>query len=196
MFRYIKGIITETMPSAVVIESNGVGYYALVSAQTLAKCRVGDEETKIYTYLNVREDGLDLFGFAGEDELDAFKLLISVSGVGPKAAMSILSAYTPEHLSKIVSMEDIASLSRAQGIGAKTAGRIILELRDKMAKVLPPQSTDKKATPQDRGKLSEAENALLVLGYSRSEALFALKDVDASKDVEEMIRMSLAKLAK
>ncbi|MBO4265253.1 MAG: Holliday junction branch migration protein RuvA [Clostridia bacterium] len=196
MFRYIKGIITETMPSAVVIESNGVGYYALVSAQTLAKCRVGDEETKIYTYLNVREDGLDLFGFAGEDELDAFKLLISVSGVGPKAAMSILSAYTPEHLSKIVSMEDIASLSRAQGIGAKTAGRIILELRDKMAKVLPPQSTDKKATPQDRGKLSEAENALLVLGYSRSEALFALKDVDTSKDVEEMIRMSLAKLAK
>ena len=190
MFRYIKGIITETMPSAVVIESNGVGYYALVSAQTLAKCRVGDEETKIYTYLNVREDGLDLFGFAGEDELDAFKLLISVSGVGPKAAMSILSAYTPEHLSKIVSMEDIASLSRAQGIGAKTAGRIILELRDKMAKVLPPQSTDKKATPQDRGKLSEAENALLVLGYSRSEALFALKDVDTSKDVEEMIRMS------
>ena len=149
----------------------------------------------------VREDGIELFGFATETELSTFALLITVSGVGPKAAMSILSLLTPEKFALAVCTEDKKTISKANGIGPKTAARIILELKDKLMK---DSSSDVDFAPavsgapmQKGGKLTEATDALLVLGYTRAEALAALKDIDVSSlELEEIIRLSLKKLMK
>ena len=191
MFHYIKGEITETEPNAVIIECGGIGYRASVSAQTLSRCCRASGIVKLYTYLNVREDGMDLFGFADIEELTAFRLLISVSGVGPKAAISILSIFTPEKFALAVRTEDVHALSKASGVGAKTAARIVLELRDKVAKHLDVSETSVSPSGQDlRGKLDEAQNALLVLGYTRAEAQAALRGIDS------IIRLALSKLMK
>ena len=198
MFQYIRGEITETEPGAVVIECGGIGYRASVSAQTLSKCCRASGATKLYTYLNVREDGVDLFGFADRDELRAFELLITVSGVGPKAAISILSIFTPEGFARAVSTEDTRSLSKASGVGAKTAARIVLELRDKVAKQLGTGGTSEStaAIGDTNDKLTEAQNALLVLGYTRSEAVAALGGIDTSQELETIIRIALSRLMK
>ena len=198
MFQYIKGEITETEANAVIIECGGIGYRASVSAHTLSQCCRTAGMMKLYTYLNIREDGIDLFGFADAEELSAFRLLISVSVFGPKAAISILSTFTPEKFALAVRTEDIRALSTASGVGAKTAARIVLELRDKVSKQLSVSSSGE----QDRniqetsGKLSEAQNALAVLGYTRAEAMAALREVDASADLEAIIRAALARLMK
>ncbi len=197
MFHYIKGEITETEPNAVIIECGGIGYRASVSAQTLSHCCRASGIVKLYTYLNVREDGMDLFGFADIEELTAFRLLISVSGVGPKAAISILSIFTPEKFALAVRTEDVHALSKASGVGAKTAARIVLELRDKVAKHLDVSETSVSPSGQDlRGKLDEAQNALLVLGYTRAEAQAALRGIDSNADLETIIRLALSKLMK
>ncbi len=197
MFHYIKGEITETEPNAVIIECGGIGYRASVSAQTLSRCCRASGIVKLYTYLNVREDGMDLFGFADIEELTAFRLLISVSGVGPKAAISILSIFTPEKFALAVRTEDVHALSKASGVGAKTAARIVLELRDKVAKHLDVSETSVSPSGQDlRGKLDEAQNALLVLGYTRAEAQAALRGIDSNADLETIIRLALSKLMK
>ena len=197
MFHYIKGGITETEPNAVIIECGGIGYRASVSAQTLSHCCRASGIVKLYTYLNVREDGMDLFGFADIEELTAFRLLISVSGVGPKAAISILSIFTPEKFALAVRTEDVHALSKASGVGAKTAARIVLELRDKVAKHLDVSETSVSPSGQDlRGKLDEAQNALLVLGYTRAEAQAALRGIDSNADLETIIRLALSKLMK
>ena len=197
MFHYIKGEITETEPNAVIIECGGIGYRAFVSAQTLSHCCRASGIVKLYTYLNVREDGMDLFGFADIEELTAFRLLISVSGVGPKAAISILSIFTPEKFALAVRTEDVHALSKASGVGAKTAARIVLELRDKVAKHLDVSETSVSPSGQDlRGKLDEAQNALLVLGYTRAEAQEALRGIDSNADLETIIRLALSKLMK
>jgi len=161
---------------------------------------------KLYTHMAVREDGIELFGFASETELSSFKLLISVSGVGPKAAMSILSLLTPEKFALAVCTEDKKTIAKANGIGPKTAARVILELKDKLmrehagedlsdaaglASLVPASASEK------RGKLTEATDALIVLGYSRAEALNVLKSLDTEKmELEEIIRLSLKKMAK
>ena len=160
---------------------------------------------RLYTYMAVREDGIELFGFATETELSSFKLLISVSGVGPKAAMSILSLLTPEKFALAVCTEDKKTIAKANGIGPKTAARVILELKDKLMKehagedfsagaaVLADTPTSRGA----RGKLSEATDALVVLGYSRAEAANVLKDIPTeTMELEEIIRTCLKKLVK
>ena len=158
---------------------------------------------ELFTYLAVREDDMELFGFATQTELASFKMLISVSGVGPKAAMSILSLLTPEKFAMAVCTDDRKTIAKANGIGPKTAARIILELKDKMMKESGGALPDLGDTPAvasaspARGKLSEAVDALVVLGYSRAEAMNVLKDVDtASLELEEIIRVSLKKLMK
>ena len=199
MFYYVNGTVTELEAGLAVIDCSGVGYACATTNYTLSQLKKG-ERAKLYTYLNVREDAMELFGFASQSELRSFKLLIGVSGVGPKAALSILSATTPQQLAMAVVMGDEKALTAAQGVGKKIAQRIILELKDKLAKeqgsfdtgsgtvaVLPVQST----------KAGEAAAALAVLGYGSQEISAALKGIDMEAlPLEEIIRQSLKKMVK
>ena len=211
MFYYIKGPLVHATPSAVAVEAAGVAYLLTVSENTyraLPPRHTADVPpvVTLYTYLAVREDGIELFGFHDERELSSFKMLLSVSGVGPKAAMSILSLLTPEKFALAVCTEDKKAISRANGIGPKTAARIILELKDKLMKeksldddlstAILDHASDAPSAPSV-GKLSEAQDALLVLGYSRSEAQSALKSIDISAlSVEDIIKEALKRLMK
>lgn len=206
MFYYIKGKLALLDPNFAVIDAGGVGYKLTISATThdsmpnYVSAPVAPE-VKLYTYMAVREDGVELFGFGSSEELSAFKMLISVSGVGPKAAMAILSIFTPEKFALAVCTNDAKAISKASGVGAKTAARIILELHDKLVKETGyNENADRlfvEATAKPgigKGKLSEAQEALLVLGYSRSEVQKVLATVDPSEELENIIKISLKKL--
>lgn len=209
MFYYLNGKLTVLESSTAVIDIGGVGYKLTISGTThdslpSPRSNTSDAETvKLFTYLAVREDDLELFGFYSYEELSAFKLLISVSGVGPKAAMAILTLLTPEKFALAVCSEDTKTLSKASGVGAKTAARIVLELKDKLSKDVSMTSiggADVNFAPTSKAqsnKLSDAQDALVVLGYSRSEAISVLKGIDASgMELEEIIRTALKKLMK
>ena len=201
MFYSITGILATTELSAAIVDVNGVAFYLHVSAKTHAKLspKLGEKVT-LFTYLSVKEDALDLYGFISQEELHAYRLLISVSGVGPKAAMSILSQMSPEQFAVAVGTGDTKAISKSPGVGAKTAARIILELKDKIAKQLSSEeeavgSGDTDLLP-GRDNLSEAMNALLVLGYTRAEAASVLKTLDSTLSLEDMITAALKKLMK
>ena len=205
MFYYINGLLTHLENGFAVLDVGGVGYKLTVSGTTAdrlpPRSHTNPPTVKLFTYLAVREDDMELFGFATQTELSTFKMLLSVSGVGPKAAMSILTLLTPEKFALAVCTDDRKTIAKANGIGPKTAARVILELKDKMLKesggALPEVGDTGFAAPapKGRGKLSEAIDALVVLGYSRAEAMNVLKDVDtASLELEEIIRVSLKKL--
>ncbi len=207
MFYYIAGKLAHLSPTVAVIDAGGVGYKLTISQNTFESLprATGDTlpTTRLYTYMSVREDGIELFGFASEAELSSFKMLLGVSGVGPKAAMAILSHLTPEKFALAVCTDDKKTISKASGIGPKTAARIILELQDKLLKQTPPEQTQATistaiTTPgTSKGKLSEAQDALTVLGYSRSEAMNALQGIDVSAmEIEDIIRAALKKLMK
>ena len=202
MFYYLRGKLVHTEPGMVALDVGGVGYRLTVSGSTQsalpARSFSEPQEVLLYTYLAVREDGIELFGFATEQEKETFELLIGVSGVGPKAAMSILTAMTPEKFAIAVCSEDRKSISSANGIGPKTAARIVLELHDKLLKesgaAFPAAAIadTPEAAPVGRGKLNEAIDALMVLGYNRSDALNVLKNLDTEKmSLEELIRAAL-----
>jgi len=198
----------------VILECCGVGYRVQVSAGTLSRLpspafqpdgtEVKGEKIRLFTYMAVREDSVDLFGFSTAEELDMFKLLLTVSGIGPKAAMSILSLMTPRTLAVSIIGEDTKSISKAPGVGAKTAARVVLELKDKLSKLYPetdgiPASTPTISTGKNSPKstkLSDAQDALLVLGYSRSEIAAAMKDIDMGESLEDIIKKALATLMK
>lgn len=195
-------IILDALSMTAVIDCGGVGYKVAVTGNTLVKLNspgiAAKEKVRLYTYMAVREDAVELYGFYTTEELDTFRMLIGVSGVGPKAAVAILSIMTPAALSAAVQAEDTKALSRAQGVGGKTAARIVLELKDKFAKKLfqdAPATVDA-APAASGGHLSDARDALLVLGYSRSEITAALQGSDPTADTEEIIRRALAKLMK
>lgn len=197
MIYSVSGILTHVEPNFAVIDCGGVGFKCLTSSATIRKLPNIGEKVRLYTYLNVREDALDLFGFFDDSELQCFKMLISVSGVGPKAALSVLSEMTPEKFALIVASGDSGALRKAQGIGTKTAQRIVLELKDKVSSeqaALGFTQTDLPVSAS--GNIEEAVNALMVLGYARSEAAAAAAKSDASLPVEEIIRQSLRLLAK
>ncbi|MBQ8163244.1 MAG: Holliday junction branch migration protein RuvA [Clostridia bacterium] len=202
MIYHVDGTLDYCEAGYCVIDCCGVGYRLAVSDNTYADvCAHVGERMKLFTYLQVREDGVELFGFKTSEELGAFKLLITVSGVGPKAAMAILSLFSASKLYEAICAEDVKAISRASGVGAKTAARVVLELRDKVAKqyygasgVAPASSPSASASKGGRGNLSEALDALVVLGYSRSEAQKALTGIDPSLDVEKIIPLALAKL--
>lgn len=202
MFYYISGRLAMANPSTAVIDAGGVGYKLTISENTYnalpPRHTVENPTAKLFTYMAVREDGIELFGFATETELSSFKMLLSVSGVGPKAAISILSLLTPERFALAVCTEDRKTISKANGIGPKTAARIILELKDKLMKETDidsaAQASIESAVPvkTNSGKLSEAQDALMVLGYSRSEALNVLKSIDTqSLSLEDIIKKAL-----
>lgn len=202
MIYHVNGTLEYCEPGFCVIDCMGVGYKLTVSDNTYTSIvgHVG-EKAKLLTYLKVSEDGVELFGFKTNDELEAFKLLITVSGVGPKAAMAILSLLTPDRLSMAISSEDTKAIAKANGIGPKTAARVILELRDKIIKMpftteSPEAITVASVNTAKSANLSEALEALCVLGYTRADAQRALAGIDPKLDVSKIIPLALAKLIK
>ena len=200
MFYYVSGTVAHVEPYLAVIDCGGVGYACRTTNQSLSRLTVG-EKGKLFTHLYVREEIFELYGFATEDELNCFRLLIGVSGVGPKASLSILSATTPEGLAMSIITGDEKALTVAQGIGKKIAQRIILELKDKLAKgQIAPKGESYGGTgvtviPQN--KSSEAAAALAVLGYSQSEVAMALKGIDVEAlSLEDIIKQALKKMVK
>lgn len=201
MFYYVKGTVAHIAPYLAVIDCGGVGYACRTTNHTLSALKKGAER-KLFTHLNVREDAMELYGFATENELNCFQMLIGVSGVGPKAALSILSSTTPEGMAMSVITEDEKSLTSAPGIGKKIAQRIILELKDKLAKGQLGTASGESyggtgVTVIPQNKASEAAAALAVLGYSQSEVGVALKGVDVDTlPLEEIVRQALKKMIK
>ena len=201
MFYYLEGTVSEILPFLAVIDCGGVGYACKTTNNTLASLKKG-QKGKVYTYLHVAEGIFDLYGFATQNELNSFKLLLGVSGVGPKAALAILSVGTPETLAMAIVTGDEKALTAAPGIGKKIAQRIILELKDKMAKETAGglDFSAGKGVPVPAvfsNKATEAAQALAVLGYSSQEVNIALKGVDVETlSLEEIIRQSLKKMVK
>ena len=203
MFYYLNGELALRDINTCVIDCGGVGYKLTIStitSESLAS-KLG-QKVKLYTHLAVREDGVEMFGFGSNEERHTFNLLTAVSGIGPKAAMSILSVMTPDRLAMAVCTEDIKSISKAPNIGAKTAARIVLELKDKIAKEMPLASASVKDTPgtintarMSTSNLAEATEALMVLGYDRSTVIKALAGIDPTLDVGAIIKIALKKLA-
>lgn len=200
MFYYLSGTVAFIGPYLAVIDCGGVGYACKTTNTTLAGLRVGDKG-KLFTHLNVREDAMELFGFATQEELNLFQLLISVSGVGPKAALSILSASNPANLALSIITGDEKALTCAPGIGKKIAQRVILELKDKLAKGQTISGGESYGgtgvTVIPENKHSEANAALAVLGYSQSEITLALRGIDLNGlTLEQIIKAALKKMMK
>ena len=200
MFYYVQGTVAHIAPYLAVIDCGGVGYACRTTNYTLGSLTKG-AKAKLYTYLHVREEIFELYGFATEGELNCFQMLIGVSGVGPKAALAILSSNTPENLAMAIVSENEKALTSAPGIGKKIAQRIILELKDKLAKGQMPMGGGESfvggitVIPED--KTSEASAALAVLGYSQAEITTALKGIDLSAlTLQEIIRQALKKMVK
>ena len=200
MFYYVQGIVAHTAPYLAVIDCGGVGYACRTTNQTLTALNRG-KPAKLYTYLHVREEIFELYGFATESELSCFQMLIGVSGVGPKAALAILSSNSPEGLALAIVSGNEKALTAAPGIGKKIAQRIILELKDKLAKgqitVSGGEAFAGGVTIIPENKTSEASAALAVLGYSQQEIAVALKGIDLdSLTLEEIIKQALKKMMK
>lgn len=200
MFYYLDGTVAEIQPYLAVIDCGGVGYACKTTNHTLASLKKGQRK-KMYTHLNVAENVFELYGFATQSELNSFRLLISVSGVGPKAALAILSSGTPESLAMAIVTGDEKALTAAPGVGKKIAQRIILELKDKMAKETAEglDFSGGKGAPAPAvfgNKAAEAAQALAVLGYSSQEVSVALKGLDMTQPLEEIVRQGLKRMAK
>ena len=201
MFYYVSGTVAHVEPYLAVIDCGGVGYACKTTSTTISQLQVG-KASKLYTYLHVGEGIFDLYGFATQGELGSFKQLIGVSGVGPKAALAILSVCTPQGLAMAVITGDEKALIAAPGIGKKIAQRVILELKDKLAKGQTINGAGETyggtgVTVIPENKLSEASAALAVLGYSQGEINLALKGIDLDAlTLEEVIKQALKKMMK
>ena len=194
MYAYIKGILTYKNYPVVVIEAGGIGYKISTTTNTIGKLPELGEIVTLYTYLNVKEDIMELYGFYTKEELSVFELLISVSGVGPKVGVTILSSVNPESFVVAVATGDTKTITKAQGVGPKLAARIILELKDKINKdgmVSIPESV---SSGQSLEVNDEAVEALMVLGYSQAEAKKAVAGLTGS--VEDIISVALKNLMK
>lgn len=202
MYYSLRGTLIAADGRSAAVECGGVGYLCTVSAQTYSQLPEPGEEVLLYTHLSVREDAMELYGFATQEELNLFQQLISVSGVGPKAALSILSSNTPANLALSIITGDEKALTCAQGIGKKIAQRVILELKDKLAKGQAVNGAGETyggtgVTVIPENKLSEASAALAVLGYTQGEINVALKGIDLdSLTLEQIIKQALKKMMK
>ena len=201
MYYYVSGQVAHVEPYLAVIDCGGVGYACRTTTYTLSQIKKGDK-AKLFTYLNVKEDTMDLYGFFSQEELKLFQQLISVSGVGPKAALSILSSSTPANLAMSIITGDEKTLTRAPGVGKRIAQRVILELKDKLAKGQTVSGSGESVagdavTIIPQNKLSEASAALAVLGYSQAEINIALKGIDIDgQPLEQIIRLALKNMVK
>ena len=193
MFYYINGTVTVLEENMAVIDCGGVGYACHTTAYTLSQLQLGKQQ-KLFTYCNIKEDAFDIFGFATKEELACFNQLLSVSGVGPRVALAILSSVTPGQMTLAVVTGDEKTLTMAPGVGKKMAQRIILELKDKMgAQASAAEVSSAAFIPAVSGnKTSEATAALASLGYSNSEIAQALKHIDVENlSLEEIVRSAL-----
>lgn len=198
MIYSVNGTVEVIEPNLAVIDCGGVGYACRTTANTISQLKIG-EKAKLLTYLAIREDAAELFGFADTAELSCFKMLISVSGVGPKAALSILSGMTPQSFALCVASGDSKTLTNAPGIGKKTAERIVLELKDKVSKQDVAAGVKGSPIPvvaAASNTVAEAVSALMVLGYTNSEATNALSGLDPASPADELIKAGLKKLAR
>ncbi len=201
MFSYLKGYLTQKGQNFAVIEVSGIGFKVYTSATTLQSISASEENSPVtfYTYLYIKEGIMDLYGFSSQEELNMFELLISVSGVGAKGAIAILSSLTPSKLAVSLVTNDVASIKKASGIGPKTAQRIILELKDKIKNeeliVSPQEKSAEDAEFIANDARSEAVSALMVLGYSKFEAERAVAKASPDlTDTEEIIKSALKAL--
>lgn len=201
MISYIKGELTEVFEDTVVVETNGIGYNIRVPGSVLDRLPSVGSPVRIYTYLYVKEDAMNLFGFLNRDDLSVFKLLLNVSGIGPKGALAILSTIGPDDLRFAVLSEDVKTISSAPGIGAKTAKRLIIELKDKLklAEVFETALANKEKASSENDVLlarNEAVEALVALGYASAQAMKAVQQVENAeeKDSEQILKEALKKL--
>lgn len=208
MIQYIKGVLTWKGENDIIVENQGIGFHMSVPASVWDRMPAVGKEVKVYTYLHVREDLLQLFGFLSRDDLEVFKLLITVNGIGPRGGLSILSIMTPDELRFAVLADDAKAIAKTPGIGAKTAGKLILELKDKLKlKDVVEEALDRgeAALQPDGGETSDSEyshmmadavEALTALGYSSSEALKAVRSVERTQDmtVEMLLKLSLKQM--
>lgn len=201
MIAYIKGELTEVFEDTVVVETNGIGYNIRVPGSVLDRLPSVGSSVRIYTYLYVKEDAMNLFGFLNRDDLSVFKLLLNVSGIGPKGALAILSTIGPDDLRFAVLSEDVKTISSAPGIGAKTAKRLIIELKDKLklAEVFETALANKEKASSENDVLlakNEAVEALVALGYASAQAMKAVQQVENAeeKDSEQILKEALKKL--
>ena len=204
MFYYLNGTITLLDANLAVVDCGGVGYACHTTNYTLARLQLG-KSAKLFTYCNIKEDAFDIFGFSTREELNCFERLLGVTGVGPKAALAILSVVSPEQLTLAVMTQDAKTLTMAQGVGKKMAQRILLELKDKIKKNFPEYASASSGekdiegevqTVSGGGKLEDARDALTVLGYSRSEIAAAMKNIDLTLPLEDIIKNALSALMK
>ena len=201
MISYIKGELTEVFEDTVVVETNGIGYNIRVPGSVLDRLPSVGSSVRIYTYLYVKEDAMNLFGFLNRDDLSVFKLLLNVSGIGPKGALAILSTIGPDDLRFAVLSEDVKTISSAPGIGAKTAKRLIIELKDKLklAEVFETALANKEKASSENDVLlarNEGVEALVALGYASAQAMKAVQQVENAeeKDSEQILKEALKKL--
>lgn len=197
MIYSVRGKLVYAQGETAVVECAGVGYECRTSFSTLRSI-AGKDEVLLYTHFSVRQDAVELFGFSTREELESFRMLIGVSGVGPKAALSILSSCTPSQFALAVATGDSSEFTKIKGVGAKTAQRIVLELKDKVAKgsKITVRGEASAVSPVMSDNISEAITALVVLGYSETEASSAIAKLDTSLPTEELIKKGLMSLAK
>ena len=202
MIGYIKGTIEGIMQDSILLENNGIGYRILTSGMVLERIGSMHQETMLFTYLHVREDEMTLFGFPTTEELDTFKLLLSVNGIGPKAALAILSVLTVKDLSLAVMAGDVKAITKANGIGAKGANRVIMELKDKLSFDDLFGTDDGYDDASEIGVVQNSNNvedtvlALVSLGYSEFDAIKTIKQIpDADRmESEELLKAALKKM--
>ena len=202
MISYIKGELADITENYAVVEVGGIGYEVYMPSTTIMGLPAIGSSIKLYTYLHVREDAISLYGFKSKDDLEMFRLLITVNGIGPKGALAILSAISADDIRFAVLAEDVKTLSKAPGIGSKTAGKLILELKDKLKletvfeQRLKNQEATATAASVVAQKKEEAIQALTVLGYSASDALRIVNQIDITEDMtsEEILKLCLKRI--
>ncbi len=199
MIAYIKGVLAELYEDSVVVEQGGVGFCIQIPASLFGMLPPRGSEVKLHTYLYIREDDMSLYGFLNRDDLTVFRMLLTVSGIGPRGALGILSTITPDDLRFAILSDDAKTIAKAPGIGVKTAKKLIIELKDKLklseALALSKEHTEQSPAPAESIR-AEAVEALTALGYSGAEALRAVRQVELTEEltVEELLKAALKKM--
>lgn len=199
MIYNVKGKLTYIDTQFVVVECGGVGFKCFTSLNTAKQIGKIGNEVNLFTHLAVKEDAMDLYGFSTHQELESFKLLITVSGIGPKAAVSILSELAPDRLALAIASGDIKAITKANGVGKKTAERVVLELKDKMVNTSTGElssAVSSASSIAEESSSAEAVAALVALGFGQSDAAVAVGQMDKSLSVDEMIRLGLKQLSR
>ena len=202
MISFIRGLVADTTENSVILEAGGIGYEIFMTGSSIEQASRSEGEVKIHTYFHVREDAMQLYGFLSRDDLEMFRLLLNVNGIGPKAALGVLAGLTADELRFAVLSDDIKTISRAPGIGKKTAQKLILELKDKLdledafEQKLANQSAAGIPETEGDNQLQEAVQALVALGYPNTDALRAVKKVEGAEkmDVETLLKAALKKM--